>query len=64
MTVVSKSWSVPVIGLCVAIPGILLAATSSVLALAIGGLMLYGLAGVASKRVLLVGFGTEVQELA
>jgi MFS family permease len=37
---------VPVIGLCLAAPGVLIAAKASLLPLAVGGLMLYGLARV------------------
>lgn len=37
---------VPVIGLCLAAPGVLIAAKTSLLSLAVGGLMLYGLARV------------------
>jgi sugar phosphate permease len=61
---------VPVIGLCIAAPGVLLAANSPVLVLAIAGLMIYGLARpftdanmmpilcmVSDQRYLATGFG-------
>jgi len=61
---------VPVIGLCIAAPGVLLAANSTVLALAIAGLVIYGLTRsftdsnmmpilcmVSDQRYLATGFG-------